>query len=92
MQFPRDRGSLLKPCEPAQPNTQSVADLKGNESAEAQTDEPGPKAKSLLVQDSLALLGVLGAGSLCGWVIMDMIGWLLQNEALVLDNTWLLQP
>ena len=91
IQFPRDHGSLLKPCDPAKLDTRSAADVKGNESAVAQTDEQGPKARSETVRDSLALCGFLGAGSLCGWAIMDSVLWFLQNEALVLDNTWLLQ-
>ena len=66
--------------------------MKGNESAMAQTDEESPKAKSDNVRDSVALFGFLGAGSLCGWAILDLVMWFLQNEALMLDNTWLLQP
>ena len=87
----RDHGSLLKPCDPAQPDTRSAANVKGNESAVAQTDEESPKTRSETARDSLALFGFLGAGSLCGWAIMDLVLWFLQNEALLLDNTFLLQ-
>src|ERR1039457_5468845 len=70
IQLPRDRGSLLKPCDPRKTDTRSAADVKGNESAVAQTDEQSPKARSATVRDSLVLFGFLGAGSLCGWTIL----------------------
>jgi hypothetical protein len=86
---PLDHGSLLKPCDPAKLDTRSAADVKGNESAVEQADQESPKTRSETARDSLALFGFLGAGSLCGWAIADLVLWFLQNEALVLDNNWL---
>jgi hypothetical protein len=88
-QVPQDHGSLRKPCVPARLDTRMAADVKGRESA-VQTEEESPNARSEVVRDSLAIFGFVSAGSLCGWAIMDVVLWFLQNEALVLDNTLLL--
>ena len=87
--IPRDRGWLLKPFDPAKPETSRAADADGNESAEAQTDEgrsESPKAGREVVRHGLAVLLVMSAGCLFAWSIAQVVQSLLRAELFVLRS------
>jgi len=84
---PRDRTSLLKRFESAQPDTSSVADVNGSESAAAQTGadrSKSPEAAREVVRSSMAVLVVMSAGCLFVWCTAHLIQSLLQAELFVL--------
>ena len=87
--IPRDRGWVLKPFDPAKPETSRAADVNGNESAEAQTDEgrrESPKAGREVVGRGLAVLLVMSAGCLFAWCIVQVVQSLLRAELFVLRS------
>jgi hypothetical protein len=88
IQVPSDRGTVRKPCVPAHLDTRSAADVKGRESAVAQTNEESRKGRREIVRGILAVFGVVSAVSLFGWTIMDLIVWWLQNGTFMFDNSF----
>jgi hypothetical protein len=90
-----DRTSLSKRFDPAKRETSSPAEMIGNETVAAQTDEDrseSPKAGREIMRGSLASLVVMSAGCLFAWCMVHLIQSLLEAELFVLRSTLPFHP
>jgi hypothetical protein len=91
----RDRTSLLKRFDPVRLDINSAAEVNGNETVAAQTDEgwsESPKTGREIIRGSLAGLVVMSAGCVFTWCMVHLIQSLLEAELFVLRSTLPFHP